>query len=112
MRRQKIRISKKRDFDNVFKNGKSIRGAFLILRFVKNNLENSRFAFLVSKKVSARAVVRNKIRRRLQESVKNFMGGLKENIDAVFIVNPSIKDKNFFETKEEVEKILNKIPQR
>jgi ribonuclease P protein component len=100
-------ISKKKDFDIIFKKGKSAGGVFLVLKFIKNNLEINRFAFIVSKKVSLRAVVRNKIRRRLSESVKAFKDG-KNGLDIVFIALPKIKDKNFFEINGEVHKLLEK----
>ena len=101
------KIGKKKDFDVIFKKGKSANGVFLILKFVKNNLKTNRFAFIVSKKVSPKAVVRNKIRRRLFESVKEIKGGL-ESLDFIFIALPKIKDKNFSEVKTEVEKLLSK----
>jgi len=101
------KISKKRDFDIIFKKGKSANGVFLILKFAKNNLKVNRFAFIVSKKVSQKAVIRNKIRRRLFESVKEVKGGV-ENLDFVFIALPKTKDKNFSEIKTEVKKLLSK----
>ena len=42
-----ITISKKKDFDNVFKNGKNIKGFFLIVKHTENGLKNNRFAFLI-----------------------------------------------------------------
>jgi len=102
------KISKKRDFDNIFKKGKSASGAFLILKFIKNNLEINRFAFIVSKKVSPKAVVRNKIRRRLSETTKKFKNGAT-GLDIIFLVLPTAREKSFLETKEEAIKLLNKI---
>jgi len=49
MKNKDGRINKKKDFDNIFKNGKSVKGAFLLLKFAKNDLETLRKAFLVSK---------------------------------------------------------------
>jgi len=103
------RISKKKDFDNIFKNGKSARGAFLILKFLQNNLKINRFAFVVSKKVSPKAVVRNKIRRRLSESIKEFNNQSEGGVDIIFVALPKIKDKNFSEIKEETNNLLSKI---
>lgn len=102
------KISKKKDFDNIFKKGKSAKGVFLILRFIKNDLETNRFAFIVSKKVSLKAVIRNKIRRRLSESIKEFKKISGKGIDAVFVALPKIKDKSFLEIKEEINILLSK----
>ena len=106
---KKNRLNKKRDFDNIFKNGKSTKGLFLVLRFIKNKLEFNRYAFIVSKKVSQKAVIRNKVRRRLLESVKKNEEKLKKGLDIIFIALPTVKDKNFLQIKEEVDSLLSKI---
>ncbi len=108
MAKQNIKISKKKDFDNIFKKGKVAMGNFLILRFLKNDENIGRFAFIVSKKVSLKAVDRNKIRRRLSEATKEYREMLA-GTDVVFIVLPQAKLKNFLEIKEEVSVLLNKI---
>lgn len=104
---KKNRINKKKDFEKIFKNGKSAKGSFLILRFMENGLDTNRFAFIVSKKVSSKAVIRNKIRRRLSEAVKDFK---KENVgkDFVLVALPKIKEKNFWDISEEVKSLLKK----
>jgi ribonuclease P protein component len=102
------RISKKKDFDYIFKKGKNISGVLLILKFIKNNLGNNRFAFIINKKVSSKAIVRNKIRRRISETVKIFKNN-ENGLDIVFIALPAIRDKNFIEIKEEVNTLLSKI---
>lgn len=106
------RINKKKDFDNIFKNGKSKKGAFLLLKFVKNDLEILRKAFLVSKKVSSKAVIRNKIRRRLQESLRLFGQDKLKGLDIVLVVLPKIKEKNFFQINEELTSLLKKIQEQ
>lgn len=108
MAKKNIKISKKKDFDNIFKKGKLSKGSFLILRFLKNNENIIRFAIIVSKKVSLKAVNRNKIRRRMSEAIKKY----KETpigMDIVFIVLPQAKGKSFLEIKEEVGALLNKM---
>jgi len=102
-------ISKKKDFDNIFKKGKSIKGVFLLLRFMQNDLKFNRFAFIVSKKVSAKAVLRNKVRRRLSEAIKEFNKSGENGLDLVFIALPKIKEKNFAEIQAEVKNILSKV---
>jgi len=103
------RISKKKEFDDIFKKGKSTRGTFFILKFLKNDLKLNRFAFMVSKKISLKAVVRNKIRRRLSEAVKEFRTESDKGVDVVFLTLPAIKDKSFSEIKTETDKFLEKI---
>ena len=71
------RIKKKKDFEIIFKKGKSFKNKLFILRFIKNNLNQNRFGFVVSQKVSKKAVVRNKVRRRLAEIIKSYFNNLK-----------------------------------
>lgn len=56
------------------------------LFFTHNNRDDYRMAVVVSKKVAKSAVVRNRIRRRLYESVRKQETLLGRPIDAVFIV--------------------------
>jgi len=85
------RLKNKKDFEKVFKNGKGLKEGLLYVKFAGNNLAYSRFGFIVSTKVSKKAVVRNKIKRVLREAVKSEIKNIKKGIDAAIIVNPGIK---------------------
>jgi len=82
---------------------------------MKNNLGLDRFGFVVSQKVSKRATIRNKVRRRLAEAVraefKNMPIGtqIKNGIDVVFIALPGIEKKEFSEIKEAVNNAIVKL---
>ena len=52
---KKYRLTNKKDFEKVFKIGQGRHAKILGIKFVKNNLENSRFGFIVSKKVFSKA---------------------------------------------------------
>ena len=53
------RIKKKKDFEVIFKNSKSLKNNLFILKVAKNNLGLNRFGFVVSLKISKKATVRN-----------------------------------------------------
>jgi len=82
------RLKKKRDFESVFNKGAGIKESFLYFKFIANNLEYSRFGIVVGKKVSNKAVQRNKIKRIIRRALKIQMAELKKNIDAVLVVLP------------------------
>src|SRR3989344_7261945 len=88
-------LKKKKDFELVFKKGRTIKNDFFVLKFLPNGLENNRFGIVVSQKVSKKAVVRNKIRRRVKESIKLKAVAKGENADAIIICFPSIAGKSF-----------------
>jgi len=102
------RLKKKKDIERVFKNGKGFKEDFLILKTVKNNLKNSRFAFIVSQKVSKKAALRNKIRRRLSELVRLKLKNIKTGIDVVLLSTPGLEEKDFWEIEETINKLFAK----
>lgn len=107
---QKInRLTKKKDFEAVFKNGYPLNGDIIFLKFLKNNLDFSRFGFIVSGKVSKKAVIRNKIKRRLREIIRLKIKDIKNGFDIIIIAKFAIIDKEYQEIKEVLNKILNKI---
>jgi ribonuclease P protein component len=102
------RIKKKNDFGIIFKKGASLRNNLFILKFLKNGLEQNRFGFVVSQKVSKKAVIRNRIRRRLTEAVKAKKEKIKNGMDLVFIALPGIEKKEFSGIKEALDQTLVK----
>ena len=100
------RLQKKKDIDMVLKKGRKTGGKLLILKTIKNNLHQPRFAFLVSKKVSNKANIRNKVRRRLRELVKLKIKETKEGTDNLLIALPGLEKKDFQEIKKIVDKIF------
>ena len=103
------RLTKKKDFEVVFKLGKSIKDGFLLCKVMQNNLPQSRFGFVVSKKISNKAVMRNKVKRRLRKAVENHFKEYQTPLDVVIISLSGIEKKEFLEIEEKVAKFLNKI---
>jgi ribonuclease P protein component len=71
----------------VYSRGHQARGEFMGLRSIKNDRQKTwRVAVVVSRKVSKSAVVRNRIRRRIFESVRRHSGHINGAFDLVFNV--------------------------
>ena len=90
------RLKKSSDFRKVFSRGKKASEGLIVLRWMPNCIGKSRFGFIISKKVSKKSVIRNKIRRKLQVSAKNLSPLLKKEIDAVIIVGAGVMVKENF----------------
>ena len=105
----KNRLTKKKDFEVVFKEGKSVKNNFLIFKFLNNNLQESRFGFVVSKKVSNKAVVRNKVKRRLRSAVSTHLKSIKNSVDGVIIALPQSDKEDFAQVKQAVETVFQKV---
>ena len=67
--RKELRLRRRKDFDAVFRTGRAWHNELLVLRSIPNALEHNRYGFITSKRVG-KAVVRNRVRRRLRESVR------------------------------------------
>jgi ribonuclease P protein component len=61
------RLAAASDFRFLFSRGRRIESPLFRLICLKNSLPFSRFAFVVSRAVSKRAVIRNRLRRRARE---------------------------------------------
>lgn len=64
------------------------------------------FGFVISTKISKKAVTRNKIKRILSEAVRINYKDVKSGLDVVFLVKPSILNKDTKVITNEVEKAL------
>lgn len=67
-----------------------------------------KIGFVISKKISKRAVDRNKIKRRLAESIKKYLNDFNKGTRIVFLVKKEILNKNIKEIEEEIKKCLKK----
>lgn len=92
----------------VFRIGKGCREDFLFLKSAKSDLGTSRFAFVVGQKVSKKAVIRNKIKRRLREAVGSRLSSIKKGFDAVMVAQKGLETRGFKELSAATEKILKK----
>jgi ribonuclease P protein component len=105
---KKNRLNKNKEFNAIWKQGLSAYGPNLGLKIMPNGLEYGRFAFLISKKVSKRAVVRNLIKRRLREIIRLDWLNIK-GYDAVIVVLPKAADKDFQQLRDEVKFLFKKL---
>jgi ribonuclease P protein component len=108
------RLTKNKEFDNVFNPpaGKRVKSSYDKITGVKaviNELDHNRFGILVGAKVSKKAVIRNKIKRRVREIIRLQADKMKQGYDCVIICLPEIADKNYQEIEESVSGHLKKL---
>lgn len=102
------RLKKNSEIKNVFKKGRGFKEGFLFLKIIKNNLERIRFGFIISQKVSKKATIRNKIKRRLSEIVRARFKKMKPGIDALLIAVPGLETKDFWEIETMINNLFKK----
>jgi len=105
---QKYRLSKQSDFKLIFQQGKKIFGPFFIIRYLPNNLENSRFTVIVSNKISKKATVRNKIKRQLREIIRLNLSKFKYNNDIIITVLSAAVKEDYLNLEKNYLELLKK----
>lgn len=89
-------LKKNRDFQTVYKKGKSLANSYLVMYVLKNDKEKNRVGISVSKKVG-NSVVRHHLTRLVRESYRLSEEHFQCGYDIVVIVRASAKDKNYHE---------------
>jgi len=105
---KKNRLKKKKDFEIVFKKGKAIKGNFLFAKYFRNSLEFPRIAFVVSLKISKKAVIRNRIRRIISEIVSRNLKKI-QSVDIIMIADRRILGAPRDEIIRDTEAIIKNI---
>jgi len=97
-----------RDFERAFSVGKTIGGSLLRVRYLPSTRTRSRFAVVVSAKVSKRAVVRNRIRRRIWAVIAASDFLIPSGLDIIIISSPEAAKAEYPAIKQEVGYLLTK----
>ena len=89
-------LKSNRDFQNVYKNGRSFANKYLVMYIVKNDLDTLRLGISVSKKVG-NSVVRHRVTRLIRESFRLNEYMFNSGLDIVVIARVGAKDKGYKE---------------
>jgi ribonuclease P protein component len=101
------RLRNNRDFRIVYDKGKSFANRYLVLFIKKNSFNYNRVGFAVTKKLG-KAVVRNKVKRRMREAYKLNSEEVKQGYDIIFLSRISAKEASFSELKKAEAHLLKK----
>ena len=93
---KKYRLKNGRVFNYLHRKGESTANKTLVLVHAPSKYP-LKVGFIVSKKVDNRAVIRNKVRRRLREVFRALIPYLKDNENYIVIARDTCKDANFEE---------------
>ena len=89
-------LKKNRDFQNVYKKGKSYANRLLVMYVLENNSESNRIGISVSKKVG-NSVIRHHLTRLIRESYRLHENMFNSGLDIVVIARVSAKNAEYKE---------------
>lgn len=101
------RLKKKYQFNYVYKVGKTVGGKNLVLYYCPSKNKNIKVGISVSKKVGG-AVVRNRTKRRIRESISPLLSKLKNNYNIIIVAKPASADATFKTLSRETDYLLKK----
>jgi ribonuclease P protein component len=109
-------LKRNAEFKEVFETGETTANKLLAVYVKKNGFNNNRYGIVISRKVG-KAVVRNKLRRRIREIVKNLFilnisaqnANEKKFYDLVIIARKSAPEADFTELRSGLEMLLKRL---
>ena len=107
MLKQNNRLTKRKEFGYVYKNGKYANNNYLTLIYVPSKYKNIKIGFSVSKKIG-KAYVRNKIKRQLREIIRLNLNDLQESFNYIFVTKPEITTLTYAQIKDAVMDVLTR----
>lgn len=103
---KKNRLRKKKEFNFIYKKGKSFYSKFLTLFIVETKLNISKFGFSISNKVG-NSVVRHKIKRVISEIIREKLDSLP-TYNYIIVARKGCENLDFVELKNNIEYLFKK----
>lgn len=89
-------LKKNRDFQNVYRRGKSYGNKYLVMYLLPNQTESNRIGISVSKKVG-NSIVRHHLTRLIRESYRLHEENFQRGYDMIVVARTAAKDKTYHE---------------
>lgn len=105
--KRRLRLRQSDDFARVKKRGQLVRHPLILLNYAPNEEKHNRYGFVTSKQIG-KAVVRNRVKRRLREATRTLHPRLNQGYDIVIIARPQLVGQPFLS----LSRILNELYRR
>ncbi len=89
-------LKKNRDFQSVYRKGKSYGNKYLVMYLLPNQTESNRIGISVSKKVG-NSIVRHHLTRLIRESYRLHEENFQRGYDMVVVARTAAKDRTYHE---------------
>lgn len=106
----KYRLKSKKEFDEVFRRGKTVSNGVVIAKYQEDGSGSLRIGFSVGVKFSKKAVRRNRAKRWLREAVRPAIGKMRPGRKIIFLINSKFpyEQINLSLVKKGIEDLLGK----
>ena len=104
----KYRLNQEKDFKKINAFGRSFFSPGLRLKYLANQRDFSRFAVVVSLKVSKKAIQRNRLKRQLREIIRLNQEKIKPGYDIAVIVGSSARGRKYQQLQQDLSDLLVK----
>lgn len=106
---QHERLKRKIDFDRLRQEGKRHNRRSLSLVVLRLNEPGRKAGFIVTKRLSKKAVVRNRIKRQMRAAYLLHRSHLKQGYLFLFIARQTLIDSSFSHLQSQMEALLNEV---
>ncbi|TMD68455.1 MAG: ribonuclease P protein component [Chloroflexi bacterium] len=103
-----LRLRKSSEFQRVRQQGRSLTSRLLILAWIPNDVGRLRVGFVVSKRISKRAVERNYIKRLLSEAIRPEIPKLSGGWDIVLSARNQITTADLRALEQDIVNLLHR----
>ena len=101
------RLKKNKHFNYIYKHGQGLRVGVVSLVYLKAKVKPFKVGFSVSNKIG-KAVVRNKVKRRMREAFSELIPLVDRRYNYVFIAKEGITDKDYAAIKNNMMAVIKK----
>jgi ribonuclease P protein component len=101
-------LTRKRDFEAVFKEGMNSASRYLVVYAKPNELSTNRLGLSVSRKVG-KAVARNRIKRLLREAMRKSLDRISLDCDFVLIAKKSSVEAELDDFIQDIKRFLSRL---
>lgn len=108
MLKGKNRLKRKMDVQDTVKKGQSVFDPICGIKFLKNDLSESRFAVVVGIKVHKSAVKRNRVKRQYREAIRLHLDSIKPGYDIVLLTSAQSLELTYAQKEERLLAVLRK----
>jgi len=104
---KRFRLTQSKDFARIRRLGRSCGNRLLVVYVLPKLSDETRIGFSVSKRVG-KAVIRNRVKRRMREAVGQQISAVRPGQDLVFIARPASSEATYQQIEHSIAYVLDK----